>query len=107
MSPVRARILIALVAAAHAALFLTYQRPDWATQWTDQNGYLRLGHALAETGRFTRYPDHPVFVPEAIRTPGYPLFLAAIDRVAGLSHLSVAVAQAGLFVAICLFVYAP
>ena len=38
--------------------------PDWATEWTDQNGYMMLGRALADTGRFTRYPDYPRFVPE-------------------------------------------
>ena len=73
--------------------------------WTDQDGYRRLGEVLAATGRFTRYPDSPVFVPEVIRTPGYPAFVAAVYRIAGVSHLAVAIAQAFVFAAICLVVY--
>jgi len=106
MTRLRARLIIVAIAAVHAALFIRYQQPDWNTQWTDQNGYLRLGHVLAATGRFTRFPDHPVFVPEAIRTPGYPAFLAALDLAFGQSHLVIAVAQAVLFAAICVLVFA-
>ena len=100
-------LLISLVALIHAAFFIVYQRPDWhvAVAWTDQDGYRRLGEVLAATGRFTRYPDSPVFVPEVIRTPGYPAFVAAVYKVAGVSHLAVAIAQAGVFAAICLVVY--
>src|SRR4051794_30674632 len=61
------RLIIVAIAVLHAAAFIVYQRPDWDTLWTDQNGYLRLGHVLAETGRFTRFPDRQPFVPEAIR----------------------------------------
>ena len=105
MSRTYARLLIALVAAAHAAFFIVYQRPDWDTEWTDQVGYTRLGRALAQTGRFTRYPDYPTFVPEVIRTPGYPVFVAAVNRTIGEGHMRVAIAQAGVFAAICLLVY--
>jgi hypothetical protein len=51
---------------------------------------------------FTRAPDYPQFVPEAGRTPGYPVFLAAVERALGPGHLAIAIAQAGLFVMICL-----
>jgi len=100
-------LLISLVALIHAAFFIVYQRPDWHVEvaWTDQDGYRRLGEVLAATGRFTRYPDSPVFVPEVIRTPGYPAFVAAVYRIAGVSHLAVAIAQAFVFAAICLLVY--
>src|SRR5438552_7553927 len=101
-----ARAILTLVALAHATFYIIYQRPDWATEWTDQNGYALLGRVLADTGRFTRYPNLPRFVPEVIRTPGYPLFVAAIDRVIGQGHLAVATAQALVFAAICLLVYA-
>ena len=101
-----ARAILTLVALAHATFYIIYQRPDWATEWTDQNGYALLGRVLADTGRFTRYPNLPRFVPEVIRTPGYPLFVAAIDRVIGQGHLAVAIAQALVFAAICLLVYA-
>jgi 4-amino-4-deoxy-L-arabinose transferase-like glycosyltransferase len=106
MTRIRARLVIVAIAAMHAALFIRYQQPDWNTLWTDQNGYMRLGHVLAGTGRFTRFPDHPQFVPEAIRTPGYPAFLAALDLAFGQSHLVIAVAQAVLFAAVCLLVFA-
>ena len=39
---------------------------------------------------FTRFPDAPQFVPEAIRTPGYPVFLAALDLAFGLRKQSYA-----------------
>ena len=76
-------LLIAAVAAAHAAVFIAYQRPDWDTQWTDQNGYLLLGRVLADTGRFTRFANTPRYVPEPTRTPGYPAFIAVLDLAFG------------------------
>jgi 4-amino-4-deoxy-L-arabinose transferase-like glycosyltransferase len=105
MSRTASRLLIALVAIAHAAFFIAYQRPDWATQWTDQNGYLLLGRVLAATGRFTRFAAMPQYVPESIRTPLYPAFVAVIDTLFGESRLAITVAQAGLFVLTCLLVY--
>src|SRR4051812_33053502 len=69
----RPLVLICFVAALHGLFFIWYQRPDWNTQWSDQDGYRRLGQVLAETGKFTRFPDAPAFVPEVLRTPGYPI----------------------------------
>src|SRR5262245_29811308 len=100
MSDRRWLIAILAVAALHGAFYVWYQRPDWYTQWTDQDGYRKLGAALATTGRFTRYPDSAVYVPEVLRTPGYPAFLAAIYLVFGLHQMPVAIAQTGLFMAI-------
>ncbi len=105
MSSRTARAVIVAVAIAHAAFFIWYQRPDWATQWGDQNGYLMLGRALAQTGRFTRFPGAASYVPEGIRTPGYPAFVAAIDWLSGESHAAIAWAQAALFAFTCLLVY--
>ena len=102
----RSLAFVGLVAALHALFFIWYQRPDWHTQWSDQDGYRRLGSVLAETGMFTRYPDAPVFVPEVLRTPLYPMFVAAVYRVAGEHHTAVALAQALLFVLICVLVHA-
>jgi len=99
--------LIVLVAVAHGIFFIWYQRPEWRTEsWPDQNGYRQLGEVLARTGKFTRVPDSPVFVPEVIRTPAYPLFVAAIYKVAGVRQMPVALAQTGLFAAICVLVFA-
>jgi 4-amino-4-deoxy-L-arabinose transferase-like glycosyltransferase len=106
MSRTFARVLIVLVALAHATFFIIYQSPDWLTEWTDQNGYTRLGQSLAQTGHLTRYPEYPRFVPDVLRTPGYPVFVAAVNRTIGEGQLPVAAAQAGVFAAICLIVYA-
>lgn len=100
-------LLICLVALVHAALFIVYQYPDRDIAWTDQGGYQRLGAAFAETGRFTRYPDYPTFVPEVIRTPGYPAFVGVVYTFFGVGNdVAVAVAQAFVFAAICLLAYA-
>lgn len=96
-----------LIALAHAAFFINYQRPDWEVAWSDQGGYKQLGAGMAKSGgEFTRYPDSPVFIPEVIRTPGYPAFVAVIYRLFGEQTLPVAIAQAFVFVLICLIVFA-
>lgn len=101
-----ALLAICAIALAHAALYIAYQRPDWDISWTDQAGYRRLGAVLATTGEFTRYPDAPVFVPEVIRTPGYPAFVAAVYRIAGIGNdLAVTSVQALVFVVICLLAF--
>ncbi|MDP1571544.1 MAG: glycosyltransferase family 39 protein [Vicinamibacterales bacterium] len=103
----RPLLLIAIVALAHAAAYIGHMRPDWDVAWTDQGGYKMLGEGLARTGTFTRYPDAPAFVPEVLRTPGYPVFVAAVYRVFGVGNdLAVVIAQAFVFAALCLLVYA-
>ena len=106
MPPRRTLILIVLIALAHAALFIVYQRPDWEVAWSDQGGYQQLGAAMARSGEFTRFPESPVFIPEVIRTPGYPAFVAVIYRLFGERTLPVAIAQGVVFAFICLIVYA-
>ena len=104
----RAALIIGLVALAHAALYIVYQRGEWQspTAWTDQRGYQRLGAALATTGQFTRYAATDVFVPEVIRTPGYPIFVALIYKLFGVGNdMAVAIAQAFVFAAICWMVF--
>ena len=98
--------VVCLVAVLHSLFFIWYQRPDWATEWSDQDGYRRLGQVLAATGEFTRFPDAPRFVPEVIRTPGYPAFVAVVYRLFGAHQIAIALAQTLVFVAICLVVYA-
>jgi dolichyl-phosphate-mannose-protein mannosyltransferase len=102
----RSLVLVCAIAALHGLFFIWYQRPDWDRVWPDQDGYRRLGAVLAETGRFTRYPDAPRLVPEVIRTPAYPLFVAAVYRAFGVHQAAVALAQTAIFVLICLAVYA-
>jgi 4-amino-4-deoxy-L-arabinose transferase-like glycosyltransferase len=98
--------IVCLIAALHSLFFIWYQRPDWATEWTDQDGYRRLGQVLAESGKFTRFPNEPQFVPEVIRTPVYPAFLAVVYRLFGVSQIAVALAQTVVFIGICLLVFA-
>jgi hypothetical protein len=107
MTARRALLFIILIAVVHGVFFIWYQRPDWHSQWwTDQVGYRRLATVLATTGKFTKFPDATEFVPEVIRTPVYPLFVATIYKVAGTGQLPVAVAQTVLFAAMCVLVYA-
>jgi 4-amino-4-deoxy-L-arabinose transferase-like glycosyltransferase len=94
------------VALGHAAFFIYYQQSDWNVAWTDQGGYRMLARGLIESGTFTRYPEAASFVPEAIRTPGYPVFVALIYAVVGDSQLAVTIVQAFVFAALCLVVYA-
>jgi 4-amino-4-deoxy-L-arabinose transferase-like glycosyltransferase len=104
--PRRALLLIGLVALVHAGAYIAHQGGGSGEAWTDQAGYRRLGAALAETGRFTRYPDSAVFVPEVIRTPVYPAFVALVYTLFGVNNdLAVAWSQALLFVGLCLLVY--
>lgn len=106
MNRSRALLVVCLVALLHGAFFIAYQRPDWATEWSDQDGYKRLAEVLSATGQFTRYPDSPTFVPEVLRTPAYPAFVALVYKVAGVRQLPVAVAQTFIFAAICVLVFA-
>lgn len=105
----RTLLIICTVALAHAAAYIVHQRPDWGSEvaWTDQAGYQRLGAVLATTGEFTRYPDAAVFVPEVIRTPGYPAFVAAVYLVFGVGNqMALAMCQAAVFAVLCLLVLA-
>lgn len=98
--------IVCLVAVLHGLFFIWYQSNDWTTFWTDQDGYRRLGQVLAATGTFTRFPDAVPFVPEVIRTPAYPAFVAVIYTLFGNGQLPVALAQTALFAGICLLVFA-
>lgn len=98
--------IVCLVATLNGLFFIWYQRPDWVTQWTDQDGYRRLGQVLAATGKFTRFPDAPTFVPEVLRTPLYPLFVALLYKLFGVHQLPVALAQTVIFALTCMVVYA-
>jgi 4-amino-4-deoxy-L-arabinose transferase-like glycosyltransferase len=106
MTTRRALGLVCLIAALNGLFFIWYQRPDWGTKWPDQEGYRRLGHVLATTGTFTRFPDAERFAPEVIRTPAYPAFVATVYRLFGTSQLAVALAQDALLVWICVIVFA-
>src|SRR5918993_4937705 len=93
---VRSLLLIGTIALAHAAAYIAHQQPDWNVAWTDQAGYQRLGEVLSLTGKFTRYPDSPAFIPEVIRTPGYPAFVAVVYRLFGArKQMALVIARSG------------
>jgi 4-amino-4-deoxy-L-arabinose transferase-like glycosyltransferase len=96
---------VSIAATAVALAFAWYQSPDWHTFWTDQGGYRRLGEVLATTGRFTRYPEARTYVPEVLRTPGYPAFVAVMYRLFGTSQLAVVIPQAVVCGLLSLVVY--
>jgi Dolichyl-phosphate-mannose-protein mannosyltransferase len=98
--------IVCLLAAFHATFFIWYQSSDWSVSWSDQDGYRRLAEVLAATGKFTRFPDATPFVPEVIRTPAYPAFVAIIYKLFGVRQIPVAIAQAAIFTGICLLVFA-
>lgn len=70
----------------------------------DSLSYLRPAAALAAEGRFTLSPTE-LDRPETLRTPGYPLFLALVARIADLEPPVVALAQAAVSSATLLLVY--
>jgi len=98
----RALWIVCLIATLHALFFIWYQSSDWSVSWSDQDGYRRLGEVLATTGKFTRFPEATPFVPEVIRTPAYPAFVAIIYTLFGVRQLPVAIAQVALFAVTCL-----
>ena len=72
----------------------------------DSNDYLLNAHALLDDGRFWSSPGSGE--PEFERTPGYPLFIAAIFAMTGRSVLAVALVQSvvSVLVAVPMFLLA-
>ncbi len=62
-------------------IFVTVSNPNLFLE-IDSEGYNNPALALAKTGVFAISPDFP-HIPEVIRTPGYPLFLAGIYTLFG------------------------
>lgn len=71
---------------------------------SDTPSYEEPARALLYTGRFAAGPDKPD-VPETVRTPGYPVFIAAVYAVFGERHVPVIVLQIALSVATLGVVY--
>ena len=90
-----------LVAVAHGLFFIWYQQPDWNTNWPDQDGYRRLGQALATTGS-SRVPRRAaVRARSASARPSIRSSSPRSIRLRARSQLPVALAQTALFAAIC------
>jgi len=100
--PDRLTIALALAAFVLTLAFAAYLSPDWPAR-DDQRQYVALAHALAERGQFTRALAGEPFIPESLRFPGYPLFLAPLCAV-GCSPWLVAVVQGVVLAALVILV---
>src|SRR5438445_532176 len=91
---------------AFAAIVLTiayaaYLAPDWDPARDDQRQYVALARGLVERGEYTHARVGEPFIPEPLRFPGYPLFLAPLC-VSGCDPWVIAVAQAVALAALVL-----
>jgi hypothetical protein len=85
--------LFALSLLAHVPGILTVARhPDRAFTSSDSRQYERLACNLPACGCFSQ-SEEPPYQPEVRRTPGYPIFVAAIYALAGRSPLAVVLVQ--------------
>jgi 4-amino-4-deoxy-L-arabinose transferase-like glycosyltransferase len=103
---IRANAIIVAFAGAGFLLTLTYGAylaPDWDPLRDDQRQYIALAHGIVERGEYTRATGIEGFVPEPLRFPGYPLFIAPLC-VVGCSYWSIAIAQGLLVAALVLIV---
>jgi 4-amino-4-deoxy-L-arabinose transferase-like glycosyltransferase len=55
-----------------------YLAPEWDPIRDDQQEYLALARGIVATGEYTRATGAEAFVPEPLRLPGYPLFIAPL-----------------------------
>lgn len=94
----------AIAAFLIVLLYAAYLQPDWESYRSDQVQYLMLAREVAARGEYTRAAAGETFVPEPLRTPGYPLALAVLCRTVGCGHWQVAVAQASLLSALVIMV---
>ena len=93
---------VALVARVAWAAWVAHAHPE-AVLSADTQGYVGPARALLEDGRFTLAPGDPT--PMLLRTPGYPLLLAAILGITD-SEWSISPIQAALSAVIVLVVIA-
>ncbi len=70
-------LLIIVLVLRFGLAWLAFTHPD-RSLFIDSQGYLQLAHSILHTGRFeaTTYE-------ETLRTPGYPIFLAAVQALFG------------------------
>jgi 4-amino-4-deoxy-L-arabinose transferase-like glycosyltransferase len=73
-------------------ILLVAANPDRAVPLGDPPGYLLLAMNLLTHGVFSSSVEAP-FLPELLRTPGYPFFLFLVFRTAGPSMVAVAAVQ--------------
>jgi len=70
----------------------------------DSNGYIEPAKALVQLGRFSVSPVYPD-IPETVRTPGYPAFIATVFFLLGENAQAVILAQVLLSLGSLVLVY--
>jgi len=91
------RIILGLILFASLAvkigllIYFNYQDPALLLT-LDAGDYIRLAKTIIETGTFSISPDF-AGVPETIRTPGYPLFVALVYTIFGYHNSAVIILQ--------------
>src|SRR5207249_4310692 len=89
----RGTYLFAFAAIVLTIAYAAYLAPDWDPARDDQRQYVALARGLVERGEYTHAGVGEPFIPEPLRFPGYPLFLAPLC-VSGCDPWVIAVAQA-------------
>jgi 4-amino-4-deoxy-L-arabinose transferase-like glycosyltransferase len=74
----RVVLALALAAIVLTLLYGAYLSPEWDPGRDDQVQYVALARGLVERGEYTRASPVEAFIPEPLRFPGYPLFLAPL-----------------------------
>lgn len=85
-------ILIFLLAVRLGVFLSNYWTAPSRILESDSFSYDSSAKALLKIGRFAVSPDKPG-TPQTMRTPGYPIFIAAVYAMFGVNHLSVIVTQ--------------
>jgi len=101
ISPVPWALFIVALAVRLLYVMTTVPVPFAAGSPVDSAEYDALGLRLAQGHGYVDAHGHPT----ALRPPGYPVFLAAVYRVAGHDLMAVRIVQAFLGAGICLLVY--
>src|SRR5713226_5154737 len=96
-------VIITLAAAGFllTVAYGAYLAPEWDPIRDDQRQYIALARGIVERGEYTRAVGPEAFVPEPLRFPGYPLFIAPLC-VVGCSHWAITFTQALLVAALVL-----
>jgi 4-amino-4-deoxy-L-arabinose transferase-like glycosyltransferase len=95
--------LLALWMVVRMVVLLPVFRNPGRVQLIDTNTYLELATSMLERGTYEGYSRDNI---DLVRTPGYPLFLAAVMGVSGGNLAFLALAQVLLTIGTCAAVYA-